>query len=223
MKLHPVLILMMICLLAAPAAAQEYSAVATDEAAPTEEFSDEVRELIGDAGIKVLKGKRTYLEIWPTKQWNVTAGFEPTLEVLYPFQPGDLVGVVRLKSKLTDFRGQEIGAGLYTLRYGQQPVDGNHVGTAPTRDFFLLLPAGDDESAAPLSKEQLFELSMDAAESAHPAILYLQGAPQDAGDIELTHLEDQEWWVLTFVGDAKAGDETKKLPVSLIVVGRGQE
>lgn len=221
MKLHALLLLFTFGL-AASAQAVDYTAEAVAEAAPSEEFSDEVRQTVGESGIKVLRGKRTYLEFWPAKEWSVTAGFEPSVEVQYPFEPGQLVGVARLKSKLTDFRGQEIGTGLYTVRYGQQPVDGNHVGTAPTRDFFMLLPAAKDQSAAKLSKEQLFEMSMEAAETAHPAILYLQAAAPDADGVSLEHLEQHEWWVLTFTGNAKAGDEAKKLPVGLIVVGQGE-
>ena len=44
----------------------------------------------------------------------------------------------------TDFRGQEIKKGVYTLRYGQQPEDGNHIGTSELADFLLAIPAGVD-------------------------------------------------------------------------------
>lgn len=223
MSFRLALTLLAFTLLLGSAVAADYSAEPAGEAAPNEEFSDEIRQLVGEAGVKVLKGKRTYLELWPTKQWAAQPGFAPSIEVLYPLEPGALVGVARLKSKLTDFRGQEIKTGLYTVRYGQQPVDGNHVGTAPTRDFFLLLPAAEDQSAATLDKEKLFELSMDAAGSAHPAILYLQAAPESIEAPALEHREEQEWWVLSFANEAKAGDSVSKLPVSLIVVGQGQE
>jgi hypothetical protein len=220
MKFPLPLIVLTCCLVGGTAQAVDYKAEALDEAAPGEEFSDSIRAQVGSSAIKVLRGTRTYLELWPAKEWAVKSGFEPSVEVLYPFEPGQFIGIARLKSKGTDFRGQEIAAGLYTVRYGQQPVDGNHVGTAPTRDFFLLLPAGEDQSPETLAKEKLFEMSMDAAGSAHPAIFYLQTAPPDAEGVALDHLDQQEWWVLSFAGNTATGT---KLPVSLIVVGQGQE
>lgn len=218
MKLYPLLALAMICLLAAQSRAQEYKVEAVTEAAPTGEFADEILAQVGDAAFKVTKGKRTLVEIWPAKEWSVKAGFTPSSEVLYPFEPGQLIGVVRYKSKGGDFRGQEIKTGLYTLRYGQQPVDGNHVGTAPTRDFFLLLPAAEDKSAGPLGEEPLFKESSDAAGSAHPAILYLRPAAEP-GEPALEHDEEAEWWTLSFTNPTSEG----KTAVRLIVVGKSKE
>jgi hypothetical protein len=224
MKLRPALmILMLLGLVATPAWAAEYTAESTKDSPPADQFSSQVLAQIGSAGIKINKGKRILLEIWPARQWTIKPDFTPTNEVLYPFEPGQLVAVVQYKSKGGDFRGQEIKPGFYTVRYGQQPVDGNHVGTAPTRDFFLLLPAADDQSPDPLEKEKLFEESAAAAESSHPAILYLKPAPQEAAEPSIEETEGQEWWAVTFKAPAKANGQPVELPVSLVVVGQGQE
>ena len=69
--------------------------------------------------------------------------------------------------------------GVYTLRYGLQPVDGNHVGTSETRDFLLLSPAGEDKDPAKLEVENLYKFSRDASETTHPAILPMQGVVSD--------------------------------------------
>ena len=104
------------------------------------------------------------------------------------------MGVLRFPRKGADFRGQEIAAGAYTLRYGDQPVDGNHVGTFDTRDFLLLLPAGADESPAALAEADLFEKSAQAAGSTHPAILPLVKPAGDGAKPTLRHIEEKEWW-----------------------------
>ena len=146
--------------------------------------------------------------------------FTPTDAILYPLKVGSLVGVIRFPRKGADFRDQEIASGIYTLRYGNQPVDGNHVGTFPTRDFLLMLPASADMSPAPIAEADLFKTSAQAAGSTHPAIMPLVKA-EDAGELPaLRHLEEQDWWTVQFGGkDAKGG----KLALELIVSGKAAE
>jgi hypothetical protein len=88
--------------------------------------------------------------------------------------PGALAGVVRLTAGWTDYRGQHIDAGLYTLRYGVEPADGNHMGVSAWRDFFLLVPAGDDPGPAAVpAPTDLYALSTKASRTNHPAVLGL--------------------------------------------------
>jgi hypothetical protein len=89
-------------------------------------------------------------------------------------QPSALVGVLRFPKNATDFRGQAIKAGSYTLRYAQMPGDGNHLGAAPTNDFLLLVPLADDPDAtAQPDYAGLMSLSAKAAGLNHPAPLNL--------------------------------------------------
>lgn len=210
-------------LASAPALGADYTVSAASGGPAEDQFSAGILKQIGSQGIKVARGKRTLLEFWPASEWVVKSDFKPSAEVLYPFELGQLVGVAQYKSKATDFRGQEIKPGAYTVRYGQQPVDGNHVGTAPTRDFFLLLPAGEDQDPVVLEKETLFKESADAAESSHPAILYMQAASSSPGELSIEHDEQHDWWIVSLANAAKAGDNKSQLPVKLIVVGQGQE
>ena len=131
-------------LAATQATAADYRIEAVAEAPAPEGLADEIAKGLSTAGLKVVRGTRTYCEIWVNKDLAVAADFAPTDTVLYPLQVGQLVGAMRLKSKAEDFRGQPIKTGVYTLRYGQQPVDGNHVGTSPTRDFLLFDSCGQE-------------------------------------------------------------------------------
>ena len=45
---------------------------------------------------------------------------------------------------MSDYRGQAIPPGSYTLRYAMLPQDGNHMGVAPNPDFLLAIPAAID-------------------------------------------------------------------------------
>ncbi len=198
------------------ALAAEYR-VETIKEAPGGQLSAEIASQLSPTGFKVLLGeKRVVCEIWPAKQWTAKADFEASETVLFPLEPGTLVGALRFARAGADFRGQEIPAGVYTLRYANQPVDGNHVGTFETRDFLLMLPASADQSPGPMAEMDLLETSAKSAESTHPAIMPLVKAAPGAAPA-LRHLEDQDWWTLRLAGkDAKGG----KLSLELIVVGK---
>jgi hypothetical protein len=212
---------LVLLLMLAPLSARsaEYSVQALREGPPAE-LSEEIAAQIAPSGWKVMQGeKRVVTEIWPAKAWAAKADFEPSDTVLVPLQPGSLVGVLRFTRKGADFRGQEIPAGLYTLRYANQPVDGNHVGTFATRDFLVMLPASADQSAKPIADMDLFKLSAQSAESNHPAIVPL--VKPEEGDAEpLKHFEEQDWWTLRLPGqDAKGA----KIVLQPVVVGKAAE
>jgi hypothetical protein len=197
----------------------DYRVEATSDPPPSELAADVVAQL-APKGYKVIQGeKRVVCEVWPAKSWKVKADFHPSDTILYPFEVGELIGALRFPRKGADFRGQDIAAGVYTLRYGNQPVDGNHVGTFDTRDFLLMVPAADDQSPATVAEADLFKESAQSAGSTHPAIMPLL-KPEKPGPAALRHVEEKEWWALHVPGkDSKGGDQS----VELIVVGKAAE
>ena len=52
-----------------------------------------------------------------------------------------------------DYRDQSIAKGVYTMRYGLQPVNGDHLGVSTYRDYSLLLPAAKDTKTRPPSSQ----------------------------------------------------------------------
>ena len=54
---------------------------------------------LAPTGYKVTNGARTVCEVWLAKEWPVKPGFAPSISVLYPFDMGQLIGVVRYKRK----------------------------------------------------------------------------------------------------------------------------
>ena len=195
------------------------------DAPPADELSEAIAAQIGTSGWTVIRGtKSTVCDVWPCKEWTVKADFKPTPELLYPFEPGQLLGVIRYRRKGGDIRDQELARGIYTIRYALQPVDGNHEGTSPTRDFLLLVRADADQSAEPMEEEELNELSAEAADSSHPAMLALQKAKGQTGDVpSMRHDQEKDWWIVHFTGKAAAGNQTRKLGVEVVVVGVTEE
>lgn len=190
---------------------------------PTEGVSPEIGAKLATSGLRVKRGTATLCDIWLCKEWAVSADFKPTTEVLYPFQMGQLIGVVKFARKGNDFRDQDIGAGLYTLRYAQQPVDGNHVGTSPTKDFLLLTKIAKDTSPDAIDFKKLAKQSAEAAGSSHPALLPLQRVAGEAELPSIRHDEAHDWWIIRFAGQGKAGGAAKPLVVELLVAGKAAE
>ncbi|MDG2385502.1 MAG: hypothetical protein P8N76_27780 [Pirellulaceae bacterium] len=206
--------------------AADYRVEIIKDELPTEDLATKIAEQISPEGLRVVRGeKRTVCEIWPLKNWDVVPDFESTNERLYPFEPGQLIGVLRFRRRGSDFRGQQISRGVYTMRFGMQPVDGNHEGTSPTRDFLLLVRAEDDASVKPMAVDKLMESSANAADSNHPAMLCLQRL-SDKKEVKapgMRHDADRDWWMLRFANNAKTGEKRLSLPMELVVEGHAEE
>ena len=212
-------------LAASVALAADYRLEPVTEAAPGEELAEAISEVMAPAGVRVKRGNRTVCEFWPCETWNIEADFQASAEVLYPFRPGQLIGALRFRRRGSDFRDQRIDRGVYTLRYGQQPVDGNHEGTSPTRDFLMMVPAAEDDSIEDMAPKRLEELSAEAAGSEHPALMALQ-RPQTAADAALPalrHDEDRDWWILQISAPVKGDASRAQLPIEVVVVGVAEE
>ncbi|MBI2823340.1 MAG: hypothetical protein HYX69_01470 [Planctomycetia bacterium] len=205
------------------AAAADYK-VAAIEQGPPDDVAADVAKQLAPSGFKVTSGSRTTCEIWLRRAWPAVADFAPSQSVLYPFEMGELMGVIRFPRKANDFRGQEIAAGVYTLRYGQQPVDGNHVGTSETRDFLVMAPAAKDTTPDRLDKEELFKRSKEASETTHPAILTMLAVPAGAEALPaMVHDEARELWSVVLKGSAAANGKMAERVIDFVVVGQAAE
>jgi hypothetical protein len=152
-------------------------------------------------------------EIWLRK----TVPVQPKKDVpnvLYPeLGESTLIGLVSLPHATTDYRGQAIKAGAYTMRYELIPEDGNHLGVAPSRDFVLLIPAASDpDPNATFKFDELVNLSREATGTRHPAPLSLA---QPGGATGLTK-DEEDHWIFSTVLRLESG---KDLPIALVVKG----
>lgn len=213
------LVLAMSCLVSSSLFAEDYK-LASAKSAP-KEVPAAIAELLAAEGQQVDSPKRTLCSIWLLKDVSRQADFKPSTAVKYPFAPGQLVGVLSVprRAGLTDFRGQEIESGVYTLRYGQQPMDGNHIGTSDTADFLLAIPVANDSDPAPIADvKEMFKRSAGASGTTHPAIFSLLAPEEEQPEVALEHDEEHEFWVLETI--AKAGEQ--QVPLRFVVVGKSK-
>lgn len=208
----------LIAISARPLLADEGKLVATQQVPAG--VSEKIAATLNPAGQQVVIDGKAVCTIWLTRALSIKPDFKPSLSIKYPLAQGQLVGVMEVvkKSEFTDFRGQDVAVGVYTLRYGQQPVDGNHVGTSDLSDFLLALPArADVDPASPANLEALFKLSATTTGSNHPAIYSLLPPKADDKTPSLTH--EKEFWVIRLTADGKSAAGAVKVPLRLVIIG----
>jgi hypothetical protein len=200
-------------LLAATAAFAQYKAQPAGD--PPTDVATPILATLNKAGTKIVADNgSTYVEVWLRSTMPSGPNTGESSVTLPTIPPGALLGVLRFAAKGTDRRGQNIAPGVYTLRYGNYPVNGNHQGVAPQRDFFVLVPAALDKSADAMTDfDALIDLSRKASATPHPAVLSFWKA--DADDKPgLAKQGEKDWVLTTNLGDTK---------VSIILIGKVEE
>lgn len=200
--------------------AEDYKLSAVEKA--PEGLSPAIAKLIDGNGHRISGPDGPVVEVWLLNGIEVKDKFKPSLLQMYPLSPGQLLGAMRIAkgATYTDFRGQQMKEGVYTLRYGLQPQDGNHVGTSETYDFVLALPAETDKKTTPIKTfKELAEISAKAAGSTHPAIFSLLDSKKAEKDARLEQDGLTDHWVLSFAGKGKVKDKAVDLKFKLVVVG----
>jgi hypothetical protein len=124
---------------------------------------------------------------------------------------GTLLGVIRFAGPAQDRRGQSIKAGTYTLRYSQYPVNGDHQGVAPQRDFALMVPVAEDKDPKSTPGfDALVAMSTKASGTPHPAVLSISNSSSDKFP-NFGKQGDHDWTLDTKVGDVS---------ISIILAGK---
>ena len=201
-------------LIALPALAADFSAESAGPP-PVDGVPEAVRGMLHADGVRV-KGPdgKVIAEYWGREasfEGDPASGFGIRFETI---PEGALIGLARFPDNGSDYREQHIPAGVYTLRYGLHPEDGDHMGVAPSRDFVLLTPAAaDTEAGMNYSFDDLVELSYKVGNS-HPTVARAQWADGDATSPHVWQNELEHWVV-----DVNVVEE----PMGIVVYGHAEE
>lgn len=183
--------------------------------APPADLAAGVTALLQKDGVKVVAADGKVLcEVWMRAAAPAGAAVGEENATLTTVPQGALIGAIRFPEKGADRRGQPIKPGTYTLRYSLHPVNGDHQGVAPQRDFALLTPAAADTDAAALPKfEPLVEMSKKASGTPHPAVLSIW--KQEPADFKpgFEKVGAHDWVLQSKIGE---------IPVALILVGQAE-
>lgn len=177
--------------------------------APPSDVPSPIASVLQKDGTKVTGPNGTLCEIWlvstapkgsPSGEQNVTLPTVPH---------GSLMGIIRFTSAGKDRRGQMIKPGIYTLRYSMFPINGDHQGVAPQRDFFVLSSIADDKDPkATPDFDTLTKGSEKALGTKHPGVMSIWKA--DDMNQNLTQQGESDWVLQRKIGD---------LNLAIVVVG----
>ena len=176
-----------------PAAfAEEYTA---ESGAPApESLPEATRKMIASEGVTVKAGDVAVVSFWMRSapfEGAPAGGFGVRFDNV---PEGAFLGVLEFPEKGSDFREQSVPPGVYTIRFGLHPEDGNHMGVAPSRDFALLAPVDQDlEVAKNFDFDGIVELSAKVG-NPHPTVARLELPEGDEGPNLWEN--DYEHWVL---------------------------
>jgi hypothetical protein len=177
---------------------------------------------LDEHGVQIAGKDGPVCTVWLAKSLVAKPSFKPTLTIKYPLTAGNFVGAMQVHGTFADFRAQTVKPGLYTLRYGTQPQDGNHVGTNELSDFLCAVPADTDTDPAPVKVPTLMKRSAKSTGSNHPAIYSLLPPNEKAETPSLSHDAAKELWVLNLAGVGKQGDKEIKVPIRVVVIGKSE-
>jgi hypothetical protein len=179
---------------------------------------DAVWSVLDPNGYRVTLDDGTVCEIWLRKDIPTSGKKEGEGANFPELAPSTMLGVLSFPKSGSDFRGQAIPAGFYTLRYELLPNDANHLGVSPNRDFALLIPiAADPDPKAEFKYPDLVALSRKAANTQHPAPLSIVQAGEQMPGVAR---DDQDHWIFSAKLRFVSGEE---IPFGLIVKGVAQQ
>lgn len=179
-----------------------------------------IRQSLNEKGYRVTpENASPAIEIWYRKEIPAQPKAASADAVYERLAPWSLVGVLHFTKGSTDFRGQAIAAGFYTLRAALMPDDGNHLGVAPSRDFLLLVPPAADPGPATTPKFlDLVALSRQASGTKHPAPMSL--VPAEGGVAPGVTKDDEGHAIFIAPIRLSSGED---IPLALIVKGTASQ
>jgi len=205
-------------LAALAALAQDVKVEPLPEAAPPE-LAEAVRKELEPAALRVLRDGKPILDFWLGRAVPVQPATE-SLQLRYTeLRAGTLVGAVKVHEGGADFKNQKYPAGVFTMRYGVQPEDGDHQGTSDTKDYLLLSPAAADAKPGGMSMEDLVKQSCKVVGRKHPAVIYLVRSETAAKAPAVARDEARNLFIL----ECETGTSAGRLRLGIVVLGKAAD
>ncbi len=167
---------------AAASSPAERTKLTVSKAPPPKELAEPIRFALQPRVIRLAEGGKPFFEFWLRKGIPLAKKPSPDAFALTAVREGTVLGALKVHREQYDFKDDEILPGLYVLRFGIQPEDGDHLGTSPTQAFALLIPAKRDRKLDDLDHEQLMKASSTINAAEHPSNLNLQPVTEAKGD-----------------------------------------
>jgi hypothetical protein len=202
------------------AAEEAKLAVATAE--PPKEIAEPIRAVLDSKSLKLSDGDKPFFEFWFRKELPLVEKPAGGTLGLTTMAEGTVLGALRVDGERYDFRDEEIPNGVYVVRLGLQPEDGNHLGVAPTRTFALLLPAKSDTKLEPIGHKELMKAAAASNAAKHPSNLNIQPVEKAEGEFPRLEARTGNHKVVLLKLPAKVEGSATTLVFAIVYEGTGQ-
>jgi hypothetical protein len=221
-------VLAMLALLAIPGGVTAQTAaysIKTATSAPPKEIGAAIAKLLVPESVRLMdKQGKQVAEVWFRKEVPADATPEQIKNgVTYKeLKQTEIIGAVRFDHDWTDYRKQKVKAGVYTLRLGFQPADGDHAGSSKFTEFLVALDAAKDTKADLMEPKEMIEASQKSINTGHPGVFMLFPVAKPPTQPKLIH-EDlsgiHHWVVNVREGITVGGKQVGAVGVGLTLVG----
>ncbi|MCC6490234.1 MAG: hypothetical protein IT364_22305 [Candidatus Hydrogenedentes bacterium] len=210
---------------ALPALAQE-TVLKVTETPPPAELAQAFRDTLDTKAVQILAGEKPIFEFWFRKDIPLTANPPAGQTALDAIKEVTFLGAVRVHETRKDFRKDDIEKGVYTLRLGIIPEDGNHLGTTPFPYMAVLVPAKYDTAMDAINDhDTLAKTSGKDTYDEHPNTLSMQPLKDADGEGEFPRLavggDDWKFLYLKLPAKTESG-EAADLIFGLVYEGHGE-
>jgi hypothetical protein len=197
--------------------------VQTGESPVPTQVGNSIRGVLQSKAIKVVSNDQTMLELWPRQELPLKSKPSST-DSLAAIPETTLVAVISIqRAGLQDYKGNDIPSGTYTARFGLQPQDGDHLGTADFSTFLVLIPAESDKELGGIDKfKPMVKASGKVTPSGHPAILSLRPAAAAGALPQVTEPAPEHQAIrLKLQGKVAGSNDSADIVFDLVFQGKG--
>ena len=178
------LVILAVAILAVATASAQPKVTPLQEQPPSQ-IAPAITALLQASGIKAIVGGAT-LDIWWARAIALTADGPGWSNV----ESGTLAGAMRVTGPYKEIRGKVVAPGVYTLRYGLQPQNGDHLGISTFREFLVVSPAAADTDPKVLGFDGVVALSKQVIGTSHPAGMSIDPPEEAPGALLSTYKND---------------------------------
>lgn len=196
----------------------------TADKPPPKEIGGTILAVLQPKAIQLLSGDKPALEIWLRQEIPLKSKPSSASDALGSVSETALIGIVAVEDKgFQDYKGNDLSAGTYTARFGLQPQDGDHLGTADYNTFLVLIPADSDKELNGIDKfKPMVKASGKATSSGHPVVLSLRPPSGGATATSLTEpATDHKAIRIKLPGKVSSGGDKAEIVFDLVYQGKG--
>ena len=192
---------------------------------PPIEVSEAVKATLGEPCYQIIDEGQPLFEFWLSKSLPLKENPSSIENGLDAPAMASLIGVVHIHKKLRDYRDDELQQGIFTMRFGKIPADGNHLGASEYPYFAVLIPAEKDQAIDAInSYKKMTRASSKETASEHPMIMSLRPIKKKPSQIPaLTEpVEEHKCLVVSAKGKVDGSDKETELIFEIVVEGFGE-